>query len=80
MKASKPAKKTATVAAKGATTASSQGRRNEGVPANKNSKESFIKKLQLCMKNYDYKDETKDVKGKTERLNAIQELQQMLQD
>jgi hypothetical protein len=32
------------------------------------------------MKNYDYKDETKDVKGKTERLNAIQELQQMLQD
>ena len=30
----------------------------------KNSKESFIKKLQLCMKNYDYKDETKDVKGK----------------
>ena len=35
MKASKPAKKTATVAAKGATTASSQGRRNEGVPASK---------------------------------------------
>ena len=30
----------------------------------KNSKESFIKKLQLCMKNYDYKDEQKDVKGK----------------
>jgi len=50
------------------------------VPANKNSKEGFIKKLQMCMKNYDYKDETKDVKGKTERLNAIQELQQMLQD
>ncbi len=32
------------------------------------------------MKNYDYKDESRDVKGKTERLNAIQELQQMLQD
>lgn len=30
----------------------------------KNSKEAFIKKLQVCMKNYDYKDETKDVKGK----------------
>jgi hypothetical protein len=30
------------------------------------------------MKNYDYKDESRDVKGKTERLNAIQELQQML--
>ena len=41
------------------------------------------------MKIYDYKDETKDVKGKvrltrlilqTERLNAVQELQQILQD
>lgn len=30
----------------------------------KNSKEQFIKKLQLCMKTYDYKDEQKDVKGK----------------
>ena len=32
------------------------------------------------MKTYDYKDETKDVRGKTERLNAINELQQMLGD
>ena len=32
--------------------------------ADKNSKEQFIKKLGLCMKTYDYKDETKDVKGK----------------
>ena len=32
--------------------------------ADKNSKEQFIKKLQMCMKNYDYKDEQKDVKGK----------------
>ena len=59
----------------------------------KNSKELFIKKLQLCMKTYDYKDETKDVKGKVslfilnqnifvknERLNAVNELQVMLQD
>ena len=30
----------------------------------KNSKESFIKKIHLCSKIYDYKDETKDVKGK----------------
>ena len=30
----------------------------------KNSKEAFLKKLQICMKNYDYKDETKDVRGK----------------
>ena len=30
----------------------------------KNSKEAFLKKLQICMKTYDYKDETKDVRGK----------------
>jgi len=30
----------------------------------KNSKEAFLKKLQVCMKHYDYKDETKDVRGK----------------
>ena len=28
------------------------------------SKEGFLKKLQICMKHYDYKDETKDVRGK----------------
>lgn len=32
------------------------------------------------MKTYDYKDESKDVKAKSERLNTINELQQMLQD
>jgi len=30
----------------------------------RNSKEAFVKKLQICMKHYDYKDETKDVRGK----------------
>jgi len=30
----------------------------------KNSKESFLKKLQICTKIYDYKDESRDVKGK----------------
>ena len=28
----------------------------------------------ICQKSFDYKDETKDVKGKTERLNAINEI------
>lgn len=46
----------------------------------KNMKELFLKKLQTCMKVYDYKDETKDVKGKSERLSAINELQNLLQD
>ena len=38
----------------------------------KNSKEAFLKKLQICMKNFDYKDETKDVRGKVrpKELNA----------
>jgi len=58
---------------------SQAGSRTTGT-ASKNSKEAFIKKLQICMKTYDYKDETKDVRGKTERLNAINELQQMLSD
>ena len=40
----------------------------------KQTKESFQKKLLICQKNYDYKDESKDVKGKTERLNAINEI------
>lgn len=46
----------------------------------KNMKEIFLKKLQICMKVYDYRDEAKDVKGKNERLNAINELQNLLQD
>lgn len=37
---------------------------NSPFRADKNSKEQFIKKLHLCMKTYDYKDEQKDVKGK----------------
>ena len=54
------------------------GQRGAGGTANKNTKESFQKKLQICQKTYDYKDESKDVKGKTERLNAINEIQQLL--
>lgn len=75
--------KTKTTAGKGTKgpnqTTSQSGPRNPAT-VSKNSKESFLKKLQLCMKIYDYKDETKDVRGKTERLNAINELQQMLGD
>lgn len=33
----------------------------------KNSKEAFLKKLQICMKNFDYKDDTKDVRGKVSK-------------
>jgi hypothetical protein len=40
----------------------------------KNSKEALIKKLTICMKTFDYKDESKDVKGKQERLETISDL------
>ena len=46
----------------------------------RNMKELFLKKLQICMKVYDYKDESKDVRAKSERLSAINELQNLLQD
>ena len=58
----------------GATSSSQPGNRPGGGTTNKNTKESFQKKLLICQKNYDYKDESKDVKGKTERLNAINEI------
>lgn len=46
----------------------------------KSAKEAFLRKVEICMKHYDYRDETKDVKAKNERLNAINELQNLLQD
>ena len=67
--------------AKGGNQPATQGNRSVNqVGAGKYSKEAFLKKLQICQKNYDYKDESKDVKQKTERLNAINEIQQLLQD
>ena len=59
----------------GGSSAAQPGRTAGGGNVNKNTKESFQKKLLICQKNYDYKDESKDVKGKTERLNAINEIQ-----
>ena len=61
---------------KNAANNSAQGKRNDQVPGGKtqNSKEAFIKKVKAAMVTYDYKDETKDVKAKTDRLNAISEL------
>ena len=66
-------KSTSKQAGKSGTGTSSGGQRNAGTGI-KNSKEQFLKKLNICMKHYDYKDETKDVRGKTERLNTINEL------
>jgi len=49
--------------------------RGGAAAGNTKTKERFQKKLLVCQKTYDYKDESKDVKGKTERLNAINEIQ-----
>jgi len=39
----------------------------------KNMKDLFLKKLQICMKTFDYADETKDVKGKVRtRFNTLE--------
>jgi serine/threonine-protein phosphatase 2A regulatory subunit B' len=52
----------------------------KGTKGGKSTKEIFLKKLQNCMKIFDYKDESKDVKGKSERLSAISDMQSLLQD
>jgi hypothetical protein len=62
----------------GATAGGSAATRGGGAAVKSGTKESFVKKLLICQKIYDYKDESKDVKGKTERLNAINEIQQLL--
>ena len=40
----------------------------------------FQKKLLVCQRNYDYNDESRDVTGKIERLNAIEDILELLQD
>ena len=61
MKPSRTTKKTAQAGSSsktpGNTTSQQQSRRDAGAVMNKNSKEQFMKKLQICMKTYDYKDE-----------------------
>jgi len=73
-----PSKKTKTSKQPGAAAGNKGASGNAGpakaVASTKNTKESFQKKLLLIQKNYDYKDESRDVKGKTERLNAINEI------
>ena len=76
-----PSKKTKTSkpsAGAASSKAAGSGAPAKAVASTKNTKESFQKKLLLIQKTYDYKDESRDVKGKTERLNAINEIQQLL--
>jgi len=61
------------------TKSSKKEKRSKGSKS-KSAKEAFLKKIEAAMKVYDYVDETKDVAGKSERLNAINELQNLLQD
>jgi hypothetical protein len=61
------------------TKSSKRDKKTKG-PKGKSAKDAFLKKIDACMKIYDYRDETRDVKGKNERLSAINELQNLLQD
>ena len=44
------------------------------------SKDLFVKKIQICSMTYDYYDDQKDIKAKSERLEAIQDLKELLND
>ena len=79
-KTSKPGKANPTAGGAAKPTAAMPASRTTAGAAQKNSKETFQKKLTVCQRTYDYKDESRDVKGKTERLNAINEIQTLLQD
>ena len=46
----------------------------------KDAKELFLKRIQMCSVTYDYSDDAKDAKAKTERLTALQELREFLND
>lgn len=41
----------------GPSNVSAQGNRKDAVGKNQNSKEAFLKKIQLCKRTFDYKDE-----------------------
>jgi len=75
MKASKGKSSTSksSSTAKTPATGTSSGNRTSTTKGS-NTKEAFLKKLKLCMQNFDYKDESKDSKGKQDRLQAINEL------
>ena len=46
----------------------------------KDAKELFLKRIQMCSITYDYSDDTKDSKAKAERLTALQDLREFLND
>ncbi|CAG9325208.1 unnamed protein product [Blepharisma stoltei] len=46
----------------------------------KDAKEMFLKRVQLCSITYDYSDDNKDVKAKSERNAALQDLREFLND
>lgn len=46
----------------------------------KDAKELFLKRIQICSMTYDYSDENKDARAKVERINALQELREFLND
>ena len=57
--------------------------KGKAVPDSKNpkdAKELFLRRIQMCSVTYDYSDDNKDAKSKNERLTALQELREFLND
>ena len=46
----------------------------------KDAKELFLRRIQMCSVTYDYSDDNKDARAKSERLTALQELREFLND
>ena len=52
----------------------------EPKPTPKDAKEMFLKRVQMCSVSYDYSDDNKDIKAKSDRLAALQDIREFLTD
>lgn len=75
--ASKPASSSNTRAP---TSSSSTSKTAAGKHNSKESKDNFLKKVQFCAQTFDLNDDTKDTKEKSERLNYLGEISELLND
>ncbi|OMJ76117.1 hypothetical protein SteCoe_24559 [Stentor coeruleus] len=66
--------------AKAAAVVPVKGKANAEPKNPKDAKELFLKRIQMCSVTYDYSDDAKDAKAKSERLTALQELREFLND
>ena len=72
--------KTSSGSARSAKPAVNRPKSSNEKPQGKDTKEMFLKRIQICSATYDYSDDTKDLKAKEERMTALQELREFLND